>query len=261
MEGKKSILSRALSIVAGKSASVTNTEGPRQSNLAAVQQAVEKSTAIVTAAAENNRKGICFVIDATGSRQHSWEEAQKIQASMFEALKATENMNIGIICHRGQQVEHLGWFNNADSAKNAMRKIDCVGGNTRIVASLQKALDGRERTPSSVMLVGDAFEEDIEQLSKAVAVLKSKGVKVYAFLEGNDPAAEQAFRLAARVTDGVFKKFGDRLDGSLTDLCVAAAVFDTGGKPAFDRLLAAGHAGAKLLASDVKRLSGPKPGR
>jgi hypothetical protein len=234
-----------------------STTPPARPDLAAVQNALAKREETV---AKNGNKGICFVIDATASRQACWIEAQKIQARMFDALKSYKDISVGVISYGGMKVSHLGWFQDAEKAKGKMANVVCVGGQTQIAESLKGAAAGeKDRPPSSVILVGDAFEEDFEDLKKVASLLKLRGIKVYAFLDGSDPAAAEAFRMVASMTGGVFKNFGDNVDLGLGDLAVAAAVYDTGGRAALQELAAAGNKGAKEMLSLTTGAAAAKP--
>lgn len=199
------------------------------------------------------RGGLRFVIDATASREHSWKEAQQIQRRMFEALNEVSGIEIGIMCHRGGNMEDLGWFKSGSAAASAMADIGCRSGSTQIIPCLNNAGKTKKHEPATIILVGDCFEEKMNGLEQvAQKFIKSK-TKVYAFLEGENEKAKQAFQYISEATGGVFKKFGDKMDVSLNDLCVAAAVFDMGGVNAYNKLLANGHKGAQLLLGDIKR--------
>jgi len=242
-----------------KGSALATTEAPKKSNLVAISDAMTSSQ---TANNAFGNKGICFVIDATGSREASWKEAQKMQAKMFDTIKSVgEGITVGVVCHRGERVETLGWFKSAESAKKRMAEVSCSTGQTRVCDALLEAAQGHDnRAPSSIILVGDCFEESYATIKYVAGQLKDQNIKVFAFLEGNDGAASEAFATVASMTGGAFKQFGQGLN--LEDLCVAAATFDTGGKAAFDRLLQAGHSGAKALESQIHRKaigSGSKP--
>ena len=235
------------------------TGGPQRTNLSAVHKAVLSSSNTVVAAlkdeaaARKDLKGIAFVIDATASREASWREAQATQSKMFDALKSVEELEVGIICHRGNSVNALGWFKDPVQAKQRMADVGCVSGQTMVVDSLRQAMAGHDgHSPSSIIMVGDCFEEGFDALTSVCREIKDKRIKLYAFLDGNDPTGANAFKLAAELTNGVFKRFGDDL--SLTDLCVAAAVQDSGNAEAFRKLLASNHKGALALQGSTNRL-------
>jgi hypothetical protein len=235
------------------------TGGPQTTNLTAVHKAVLSSSNTVVAAmkddaqARKDLKGIAFVIDATGSRELSWREAQVTQNKMFDALKSVDELEVGIICHLGNTVNALGWFKDPVQAKQRMADVSCATGQTKVVDSLRQAIAGHDgHSPSSIIMVGDCFEENFDALTSVCREIKDKRIKLYAFLDGNDPTGESAFKLAAELTNGVFKRFGDDL--SLTDLCVAAAVQDSGNVEAFKKLLASNHKGALALQGSTNRL-------
>lgn len=252
-------LSGALARRDGTAPALT-TQGPQGASIDAVRRAVSVSTASANTAyndaarAREHLNGICFVIDATGSRQHSWNQAQRTQAEMFDAVKSAGNLKLSVVCHRGGGVSDLGTFASPDEAKRRMGEISCASGETRIVSSLQAALN---KKPSTIIMVGDCFEEGFGDLQQVCSKLAAQKIRVYAFVEGNDPNGQRAYKMAADMTGGIFQPFGAGLD--LSDLCVAAAVFDVGGQQAFDKLIASGHAGAKALEHQVKRLGGPGP--
>ena len=252
-------LSGALARRDGTTPALTTT-GPQAASIDAVRRAVSISTANANTAyndaarAREHLNGICFVIDATGSRQASWQQAQRTQAEMFDAVKTAGNLKLSIVCHRGGSVKDLGSFASPDDAKRRMAEVSCESGNTRIVDSLQSALG---KKPSTIIMVGDCFEESFTDLQKVCTQLAAQKIRVYAFVEGNESSGQRAYKMAADMTDGIFQPFGSGLD--LSDLCVAAAVFDVGGQQAFDKLIASGHKGAKALEHQVKRLGGPGP--
>ena len=45
--------------------------------------------------------GLIFALDATMSRQHTWDQAQQIQASMFDAVGKTGGLDIQLVYFRG----------------------------------------------------------------------------------------------------------------------------------------------------------------
>ncbi len=236
------------------------TQGPQGASIDAVRRAVSISTASANTAyndaarAREHLSGICFVIDATGSRQHSWQQAQRTQAEMFDAVKSAGNLKLSIVCHRGNRVSDLGTFATPADAKRSMAAVSCEAGNTEIIGSLKAAMG---KKPSTIIMIGDCFEENFGDLQQVCSKLAAEQIRVYAFVEGNDPNGQHAYKMAADLTGGIFQPFGSGLD--LSDLCVAAAVFDVGGQQAFDKLIASGHAGAKALEHQVKRLGGPGP--
>lgn len=232
--------------------------GPEKANVTEIKKALNETQSTSQAIANDQardlaaRCGVAFVVDATGSREYNWREAQSIQASMFDAIGDMQGKKMGVICHRGQVVESLGWFSEAKSAKNAMAAISCVGGQTRVCPSLETALNGTGgKPPSAVILTGDCFEESQASLEVVADRLARAKVPVYAFIDGTNSEATHAFQYLADKTGGVFKRFGEGLE--LQDLCVAATVLSLKGQQEFERLLKEGHKGALALQDGIKR--------
>src|SRR6201999_1301534 len=138
----------------------------------------------------------------------------------------------------------------SDSAHLAklMAKIDCRGGNTQIGKVLSEAR--REAVASGVramVFVGDAMEENVDELCAKAGELGLLKVPVFMFQEGHDETAEQAFREMARLTGGAWCKFAPGAAARLRELLRAAAPYAAGGREALKRLSASESGAAKLL--------------
>src|SRR2546430_16312258 len=95
-----------------------------------------------------------------------------------------------------------------------MSKIDCQGGNTQIGKVLSEAR--REAVASAVragVFVGDAMEENVDDLCAKAGELGLLKVPVFMFQEGHDATAEQAFREIARLTGGGWGRVDPRAPG------------------------------------------------
>lgn len=234
-------------------------KGPATSNLAHVHKAVAASAHTVAAHEVDKRslhKGICFLIDCTESRAETWDLAQQTMSEIFKALDMQSAPEIGIVIHRGESVSHLGWFKKAEDARREMSEISCLRGRTRIIPGLSAAMVREENIkPSSIIMIGDCFEETQEHLEQIGQQLNTQGIPVRAFHESNDSQGKWAYRRIAEITGGLFAEFGPGCASSLKDLCVAAAVYDIGGLTAFDRLLGSGHRGARVLADSLKKVA------
>jgi cytosine/adenosine deaminase-related metal-dependent hydrolase len=131
-----------------------------------------------------------------------------------------------------------------------MGKIDCQGGNTQIGKVLSETR--REAVASGVralVFVGDAMEEDVDALCTRAGELGLLKVPAFMFQEGNDPAAEQAFREIARLTGGAWCRFDPGAAAQLRELLRAAAAYAAGGREA---LKLSRSSGAAALLSQMK---------
>jgi hypothetical protein len=238
---------------------------PKGLDVNGISQKVTAATqtgATLVAAEDAKRKllnGIAFVIDATGSREHNWREAQAIQADLFKIIaQYNDNPEITILSYGGGTLKTLGTFKTAPHSVTAMGKVGCISGNTQIVEALETILK-RNPCPRSVYVVGDAFEESMTDLTQTLQKFAAKAIRIHSFVEGNDADAHKAFLLMANMTKGVFNQFGQTNGLSMQDVCAATATFDTGGLKAFQDLLASGNnKGALAIAHQVSRLALPK---
>jgi hypothetical protein len=79
-----------------------------------------------------------------------------------------------------------------------MRKIECEGGMTQIGKVMAHALRETEKAPvQALVFIGDAMEENLDELALMAAKLGAHGVPIFLFQEGRDPAVRKAFRLLA----------------------------------------------------------------
>jgi len=152
---------------------------------------------------------LVFALDATMSRQPTWDMACALQADMFREAAALGSLDIRLVYYRGfNECRATGWISDSAQLAKLMSKIDCRGGETQIGKVLSEAR--REAVASAVravVFVGDAMEEAVDDLCAKAGELGLLKVPVFMFQEGHDPAAEQAFREIARLTGGAYCRF------------------------------------------------------
>ncbi|MEO8317413.1 MAG: VWA domain-containing protein, partial [Bradyrhizobium sp.] len=155
------------------------------------------------------RGRLVFALDATMSRQPTWDMACALQADMFREAAALGSLDIRLVYYRGfNECRATGWISDSAQLAKLMGKIDCQGGNTQIGKVLSEAR--REAVASAVravVFVGDAMEESVDDLCARAGELGLLKVPVFMFQEGHDPVAEQAFREIARLTGGAWCRF------------------------------------------------------
>jgi hypothetical protein len=112
------------------------------------------------------RGRLVFALDATMSRQPTWDMACALQADMFREAAALGSLDIRLVYYRGlSECRASAWISDSAQLAKLMSKIDCRGGNTQIGKVLSEAR--REATASgvrAVVFVGDAMEEKIDDL-------------------------------------------------------------------------------------------------
>jgi hypothetical protein len=195
------------------------------------------------------RGRLVFALDATMSRQPTWDMACALQADMFREASALGSLDIRLVYYRGlNECRASRWISDSAELARLMSKIDCRGGNTQIGKVLSEAR--REAVTSGVramVFVGDAMEEAIDGLCVKAGELGLLKVPVFMFQEGHDDVAEQGFREIARLTGGAWCRFDPGAAAQLRERLRAAAAYAAGGREALLRLSKTGSGAAKLL--------------
>jgi hypothetical protein len=195
------------------------------------------------------RGRLVFALDATMSRQPTWDMACSLQAEMFRETAAIGSLDIRLVYYRGlNECRASGWISDSAKLAGLMSRIDCRGGNTQIGRVLSDTR--REAVASGVralVFVGDAMEEPVDALCAKAGELGLLKVPAFMFQEGHDAAAEQAFREIARLTGGAWCRFDPGAAAQLRELLRAAAAYAAGGHEALQRLAQSAGGAARLL--------------
>jgi hypothetical protein len=180
----------------------------------------------------SGRRGrLIFALDATASRQPSWDRACRIQGEMFEATAGLGGIDVKLVYYRGfDECKASRWMTNAADLHRAMRAIHCVGGETQIERVLAHALaETRRQRVNALVFVGDAVEEKVDRLCQLAGELGINGVPVFVFHEGGDPIAGNAFQQIAKLSRGAYVRFDLASAERLRELLAAVAVYAAGG--------------------------------
>src|SRR3569623_3600797 len=103
---------------------------------------------------------LIFALDATMSRQPTWDMACALQADMFREAAAIGSLDIRLVYYRGlSECRATGWISDSAKLAQLMRRIDCRGGDTQIGKVLSDARrDAVAAAVRAVVFVGDAME-------------------------------------------------------------------------------------------------------
>ena len=174
------------------------------------------------------RGRLVFALDATASRQPTWDQACQLQGEMFTEAAKIGGLEIQLAYYRGlNDFQHFNWTSNARELAARMSRITCMPGETQIGRILAHIRNEHAQKPiSAAIFVGDAMEEKEHALYDAAAGL---GVPLFVFQEGEDPKVEQTFREMARLTKGAYSKFTPGAARELAELLRAVAAFAVGG--------------------------------
>jgi hypothetical protein len=186
--------------------------------------------------AAGQRGRLLFALDATASRQPTWDRACHIQAEMFRETATLGGLDVQLAFYRGfGEFEASAWFDRADDLLRKMTAVTCLGGKTQIGKVLKHALaEGKRQKVNAVVFVGDCMEEDIDALCHKAGELGLLGVPVFIFHEGRDRKAANAFRQIAQLTHGAYCPFDSNSAQQLRELLSAVAVYAAGGRPALE---------------------------
>jgi len=211
-----------------------------------------KSLEPATAAGQRGR--LVFALDATMSRQPTWDTACRLQADMFAEAGAIGGLDVQLVYFRGlEECRASGWVTDARRLAALMEKIDCRGGNTQIGKVLAHARRETEKAKvQALVYVGDAMEEPIDELCAKAGELGLLGVPAFLFQEGDDEIAEQAYREIARLSRGAYCRFSPGAAHELRDLLRAVAAYAAGGLKALDDLRHRNSSGAVKLIEQLR---------
>jgi hypothetical protein len=207
---------------------------------------VQRSRAMQsTDRAQAQRGRLIFALDATASRQPTWDLAMHKQSEMFEEVSS--NLDVKLVFYRGAgECRASGWVSSGDRLANLMTGITCRAGTTQIGKVLAHARDEAKSKPAwkpTLVFIGDAMEENLDELAATAAELGRLGVKAFMFQEGDNSKVEYAFREIARLTGGAFCRFDANAPRQLAELLRAVAAYAVGGlkalqaKPGATKLL------------------------
>ncbi|MBF2759425.1 MAG: VWA domain-containing protein [Ectothiorhodospiraceae bacterium AqS1] len=184
------------------------------------------------------RGRLLFAMDATASREGSWDRACRIQGEMFTVTDAIGGLSVQLCHYRGfDEFEATPWLSNAKDLLQRMSAVRCAAGATQIERVLRHAGSqaGQERI-DALVFVGDCVEEDVDRLCAAAGVLRLHAIPVFIFHEGYNPGAERAFQEIARLTAGACHRFDASSAAELRDLLRAVATYAAGGRFALKAL-------------------------
>ena len=182
--------------------------------------------------------------------------ACELQGDMFSAAAGIGGLAVQLVYFRGfDECRASRWVIEPKALTALMTQISCRGGHTQIGKVLQHVR--KEAATSSIralVYVGDAMEEEPDELCNVAGELGLLGLKAFMFQEGNDHTAKRTFEEIARLTGGAYARFDGSAPLSLAALLRAAAVYASGGASALTQLAARdGEARRLLIAMERNR--------
>ena len=195
-----------------------------------------KAAKSTPAPAPSGRGRLIFALDATMSRQPTWDLAQRLQGRMFQAAANLGGLDVQLVYFRGMgECRASPFVSGGQGLAELMSGIAVRGGTTQLRKALAHALgEARRAKVGALVFVGDAMEESFDALMGVAGELALVGVKAFMFQEGDDPRARRAFQEIARLTGGAYSAFDAGAAARLEALLRAAATYAAGGRAALE---------------------------
>ncbi len=203
---------------------------------AEVDAFLRKAAALQPARAPGRVGRLMFAMDATASREPSWDRACHLQAEMFDVTAALGGLAVQLCHYRGfNEFVASGWVTDAVALRERMVAVRCLAGQTQIARVLRHArTETRRHAVNALVFVGDCMEESADELCGLAGELGILALPVFLFHEGDDPIARRTFERIARLSGGACCPFDAASAAQLRDLLGAVAVYAAGGRAALE---------------------------
>ena len=181
---------------------------------------------------------LLFAMDATASREATWDRACHFQGQMFQATASIGELMVQLCYYRGfNEFKSSSWCRSAKSLLKKMNSVKCLGGHTQIAKIFDHAMNEHKlRTIRAIIFVGDALEENADYLCHKAGQLGVLNIPLFMFQEGDDEIVKSAYQQMAKLSGGAYSQFNLNSAGELRDLLSAVAVFAAGGKHALETI-------------------------
>lgn len=215
---------------------------------------LEKVARVPAVNISGGRGRLIFAMDATASREPTWDRACHIQAEMFSETDALGGLEVQLVFYRGfGECKSSPWVSSPDELVRRMVAVRCLGGQTQIGRVLKHAVkESEKKRVHALVFVGDCIEEDVDKVCHHAGKLGLLGVPVFMFQEGLEPSAMRAFKQIAKLTNGAYCNFDSSSAKQLRELLSAVAVYAAGGRMALEDYGKRTGGAALQITSQVK---------
>ncbi len=190
------------------------------------------------ARSERPSSRLIFALDATASRQPSWNRARELHGEMFEVSKGLNQLAVQLCYYRGiGEFYHSPWGRSAHELHDQMASVNCRGGYTQIRTLLKHALRETRQTPvRALIFIGDAVEESVDELCGLAGECGLLKLPLFIFQEGNNTEVSAVFRRLSKLSGGAYASFDSNSAAQLAELLRAVATYVSGGVDALRKL-------------------------
>ena len=233
---------------------MTSNEVTRRPAGDAVAAFVEQIRSLPDPMRQGSLGRLIFALDATASRQPTWDLACHVQNEMFLEAARLGGLEVQLVFYRGfGECKASRWLRQGEELVRLMGGVRCLAGKTQIARILRHAADeARKRPVQALVFVGDCMEEDVDELGQRAGELGLLGVRAFMFHEGHDPKAEAAFRQVAQLSGGAYCRFAAGSAAELKALLRGVAAYAAGGKAALAELSQRSGGVVKLLEHQLR---------
>jgi hypothetical protein len=195
---------------------------------------VARVRALPKVPASVGRGRLIFALDATASREPTWDQAAHIQAEMFDATAALGGLDIQLVHYGGfGSFSASPFLADSRSLRDRMLEVRCLAGQTQIGRVLDHArAEALAAKVNALIFIGDAVEEDPTALFAKAGALALLRVPVFLFHEGSSDEVRSVFERIAQLTGGACCRFDPASARQLADLLGAVASYAAGGQAA-----------------------------
>lgn len=227
---------------------------PPISSQSEVSSFLEKVASTPVRTKQGSEGRLIFAMDATASREPTWDTACHLQARMFEETGKLGGLLIQLCYYRGFNEFKAGqWCRQSDQLRDQMTAVTCMGGRTQITRLLNHVIaESKREKVQAVVFIGDAFEEDADRVCDLAGQLGILNVPLFVFQERGDPRVKSIFQQIAKLSGGAWAPFDARSANQLRDLLSAVAVFAAGGRKALADYSKHASRDVQLLTRQIK---------
>ncbi len=205
-----------------------------------IQQFIQRSNTLPQRQRSDKQHSgrLIFALDATASRQPSWDHACQLQSEMFLATQALGGLAVQLCYYRGfNEFHHSRWLTDSTVLLDVMNQVRCLGGHTQLSRTLDHCLlQTHQQKVQAVVIIGDAIEENPDTLCDKAGQLGLLGTPLFMFQEGSDIHVRRSFQQMATLSRGAYAHFNQRSAAELAALLNAVATYAGGGYQALKAL-------------------------
>src|SRR5262249_823084 len=156
---------------------------PPTSSRADIEACLDQVRMLNPAVKSGERGRLISALDATMSRQPTWDQACHLQAEMFREAAAVGGLDLQLVYYRGLgECRASAWIAEPKRFGELMSRIECRGGQTQIVKILAHARrENDRRKVAALVFVGDAMEETLDKLCADAGELALRGIPAFMF--------------------------------------------------------------------------------